>query len=146
MGIAEKVARIEDENKRLKAELEEANAFTNREVESLRNELEKARHAHQIEVERRTSIADELQQHLARGNKLVSIGHEGPLTSYTFENQRDQQDFRDWVVASLELENQRITQAILDGQDREERFGVGYRNCLQDVLGMLVAFGQKEGD
>jgi hypothetical protein len=58
---------------------------------------------------------------------------------------KEWRDLKDWVEASLKLENDRVIEAVLKGVDRDERYAVGYRNAFQDMLGMLVAF-EKENE
>lgn len=52
-------------------------------------------------------------------------------------------DFREWVEASVDLENSRMKDRLRDGDDRKESEQRGYRRAMEDTLGMVYAFDRE---
>lgn len=52
-------------------------------------------------------------------------------------NSKTWRELKDWARASVELENSRVVEAILRGN---EGYNTGYRDAMEHTLGMMVAF------
>jgi hypothetical protein len=52
-------------------------------------------------------------------------------------------DFRTWVESSLDLETSRLRERMKEGNSAREERQKGYRDALEDVLGMVYAFDRE---